>query len=292
MPPYALFRWAVAARLCGARLWFISTGAGPINRRLSRWMLTYVARAACYRSYRDTNSKDFLASLGIDTRGEEIYPDLAFKLAVPSVPTIGVPEASPVTIAVGLIDYNGWYGHARPGDTIYEAYLAKMTRFVGDLLERGYRVRLLVGEIADERAVAGLRTALTEQGYASAFDAVRASGSGQVVVEPVHNLDNLMHQMADTALVVASRFHNVVCALKMARPTISVGYEAKNEFVMRQFGQWAFCHHIEYFDGTQLLRQVEEQLSNRALRENAIRQKPSEFHARIAEQERVLAGIL
>ncbi len=33
--------------------------------------------------------------------------------------------------------------------------------------------------------------------------------------------------MIDTDIIVASRFHNVVCALKLSKPTISIGYEAK-----------------------------------------------------------------
>jgi polysaccharide pyruvyl transferase WcaK-like protein len=290
--PYALFRWAVAARMCGTKLFFVSTGAGPIHRRLSRWMLTYAARSACYRSFRDENSKDFLASLGIDTRQDEVYPDLAFKLLPPTPPMIRPSELYPVTIAVGLMDYNGWHGHARPDNTIYDIYLMKMTRFVRSILDRGYRVRLLVGEIADQRAVAALQIALAAYEYEFSLPAIPDASSSQLVVEPVRCLDDIMRQLADTSIVVASRFHNVVCALKLARPTISVGYQAKNDALMAQFGLEGFCHHIEHFDGDQLMQQVEDQIARLSLYEDMINRKLLEFQTRITQQEKVLAGIL
>lgn len=282
--PYALFRWAVAARLCGAKLYFVSTGAGPIQHWLSRWMLTYAGRSAVYRSFRDKNSKDFLTGLGIDTRHDAVYPDIAFKLPVPDLPASSTLPSDPPTIAVGLIDYNGWDGHSRPDDSIYETYLAKITRFVGDLLKRGYRVRLLVGEIADWRAVAGLRVRLAATR--------RDGGPDQLVTEPVRDLADLMAQLADSKIVVASRFHNVVCALRLARPTISLGYQPKNDALMAEFDLAEYCQHIEHFDSDLLMQHVDEQLANTKLYEDRIRRKLSNILCRITEQEEVLAQIL
>ena len=45
-----------------------------------------------------------------------------------------------------------------------------------------------------------------------------------------------MHQMAETRIVVATRFHNVVCALKMKKPTISIGYASKNDVLLAEMG--------------------------------------------------------
>ena len=38
-----------------------------------------------------------------------------------------------------------------------------------------------------------------------------------------------MAQMAAVDTVVATRYHNVICALKLCKPTLSVGYAAKND---------------------------------------------------------------
>jgi len=283
--PYAIFRWALSARLARKPLFFVSVGAGPIEGRLSRWMLTYVVRSAAYRSFRDENSKGFIASLGIDTRRDEVYPDLAFKLPVPLLARSSTLTSQPVTIGVGLIDYNGWHGHARPDDSIYQTYLAKMTHFVATLLERGYRIRLLVGESADQRAIAGLQAALWHRGSLP-------GAAAQIVVEPVGRLDDVMRQLADTSIVIASRFHNIICSLKAGRPTISVGYQAKNDALMAKFGLDRFCQHIEHFDTELLLQQVTEMLRNPVGYEDMIKCKLMEFEEGIRDQERALAQVL
>lgn len=135
--PYGLFRWAVAARMCGVKLCFVSTGAGPILHPLSRWMIKYVAASAHYRSFRDEISKEFVKSLGIPVRDDPIYPDLVFSLPVLDVRTDKASTGGCVTFGVGVMDYTGWQRIQNPA--IYEAYLGKMGRFVTSLLERGDR---------------------------------------------------------------------------------------------------------------------------------------------------------
>ena len=81
--PVAILAWCLAARLCGTRLAFVSIGAGPIEHPLSRWLMKTAAAMAHYRSYRDTVSKEFMESIGFDTRDDPIYPDIAFKLPGP-----------------------------------------------------------------------------------------------------------------------------------------------------------------------------------------------------------------
>ena len=59
--PLVLFGWCLAARLAGARILFVSIGAGPIDHPLSRWLMTSSVAMADYRSYRDDLSKRFMA---------------------------------------------------------------------------------------------------------------------------------------------------------------------------------------------------------------------------------------
>ena len=81
--PYALFRWCLAARLCGTRIGFVSIGAGPIHHPLSRWFMKSALRMAHYRSYRDRISRDFMQSIGFDASCDPVYPDIAIKLPSP-----------------------------------------------------------------------------------------------------------------------------------------------------------------------------------------------------------------
>jgi polysaccharide pyruvyl transferase WcaK-like protein len=290
--PYAVFRWTVAARLAGASVFFVSVGAGPAYRPLSRWLLIYATRLATYRSFRDTSSKEYLGSAGVDTRQDEVYPDLAFKLPVPDLPRSGSLDSNPVTIVVGVMNYNGWQGHARPDDTIYDTYVAKITRVVRNLLDRGFRIRILVGDLSDQHAVARLQSALAADRCTDPAQQVSCKAPDRIIAEPVNCLADIMRQISDASVVIASRFHNVVCALKLARPTISLGYENKNDAVMQTFGLAQFCQHIEHFDPDWVLHQVEEQLSNHAFYEQKIQQKLPQLRTRIAEQERVLVQLL
>src|SRR5579863_3236255 len=160
-------------------------------------------------------------------------PPVKIELHGPLLAWSSTLTSQPVTIGVGLIDYNGRHGHARPDDSIYQTYLAKITHFVATLLEHGCRIRLLVGESADQRAIAGLQAALWNRGSLPC-------AAAQIVVEPVGRLDDVMRQLGDTSIVIASRFHNIICSLKAGRPTISVGYQTKNDALMAEFGLGRF----------------------------------------------------
>ena len=77
--PYVLFRWCLAAKLCGVRIAFVSVGAGPIRHPISRILMKSAARMAYYRSYRDNISRTFMQSIGFDVVENSVYPDIAFR---------------------------------------------------------------------------------------------------------------------------------------------------------------------------------------------------------------------
>jgi polysaccharide pyruvyl transferase WcaK-like protein len=291
---YGLFRWAAAARLCGVKFCFVGTGAGPILHPVSRWMLRSAAAWAHFRSFRDQASMDYLASLGIDTGGEQVYPDLVFKLPTPS-PVQDATQGKLITIGVGLMTYNGWRAGPRSGSdsTIYQTYIEKMGRFVNSLLDRGYRVRLLTGETVDVQAVRDIGRIANESGYELIDGILPPRKAQQLVMEPINSLHDVMRQISDTDIVIATRFHNVVCALKLARPTISIGYEAKNDAVMTDLGLGEFCQSIEDLDLELLERHLTELLTNKEHYQAILRQNldATQFRVKRHEQE-LLSRIL
>jgi polysaccharide pyruvyl transferase WcaK-like protein len=290
--PYGLFRWAIAPRLCGTKLCFVRTGAGPICHPVSRWMLKRVAGLAHYRSFRDEVSRDFLTGLGIDAKNDPVYPDLVFQLPTP--PKIPAAESSdrPITIGVGVIDYCGWKyvtPEERESSPIYRTYISKMTNFILSLLERGCIVRLLIGEAADERAVNDLGQNLAEKGYRLTTSAPSSAKQSQLIAEPIQSLQDVMGQIAQIDVVVASRYHNVICALKLARPTISIGYEAKNDAIMAMMGLGVFCQHIEQLDLGQLNDQLNEMINNRSFYEQQTMRELEKLRGSMADREELLS---
>lgn len=286
---YGLFRWAAAARLCRVKFCFVGTGAGPILHPVSRWMLRSTAVWAHFRSFRDQVSKDFLTSLGIDTSGDHVYPDLVFKLPTPLRERDPTQEKL-ITIGVGLMNHNGWRaGHNSGSDpTIYQTYIEKMGRFVSSLLDRGYRVRLLTGETVDVRAVRDIGRIAKARGYELIDSSLPPRKAKQLIMEPINSLHDVMRQISDTDIVVATRFHNIVCALKLARPTISIGYELKNDAVMTDFGLGEFCQSIEDLDLELLELHLTELLKNKEHYQAIIRQNLDVMHFRVKRHEQEL----
>lgn len=278
--PFALFTWCIAARVCGTRIGFVSIGAGPIRHPISRWLYRAAIRGARYRSYRDVVSKDFLIGIGFDAHDDPVFPDLAFRLPAPEIP----PAASErLTVGVGVMAYYGWHNDGRRGAGIYRAYLEKITAFIRWLMACGHDVRVLTGDEADDRAVVDLRCRLGE---------ADATMAGRLVVEPARSLHEVMGQIARTDIVVATRFHNVLCALKLSRPTISLGYSGKNDALMADMRMGEYCQHVEAFDLAWLQQRFTALAAERAGHVRFLRQQNEVYQSRLGQQELALAAAL
>lgn len=240
--PYALFLLCASGRLVGTKVALVNVGADLIRRPLTRWLFMSAARLAYYRSYRDTLSRDAMHEMGLDTSGDDIYPDLAFALPVP-------PEgpASSKTVGVGVMAFRGGNDDRPRADEIHASYVEAMKRFVRWLLDNNRRVRLFTGDQLDERVVEEILGDL--RSHRPDLEPWR------VVAEPVSSLDDLMRQMATVDTVVATRYHNVVCGLKLAKPTLSISYSAKSDRVMADMGLADFCHSARAVDVDRLIEQ-------------------------------------
>ena len=61
-------------------------------------------------------------------------------------------------------------------------------------------------------------------------------GPPRLTAERVTSYAELSQAMAPAGIVVATRYHNVICALQLGKPTISLGYAKKNVVVMGDMG--------------------------------------------------------
>jgi polysaccharide pyruvyl transferase WcaK-like protein len=280
--PLALFGWCLAARLCDTRTAFVSVGAGPIHHPFSRWLMKAAVAMAQYRSYRDTVSKAFMESIGFDTRDDAIYPDIAFKLPAPSSPIRQSAAAGSLTVGVGVMTYLGWERGSPRGPAIYATYLEKITAFVLWLLDQGHRVRILMGDAADRDAVADVLSRVARPDLAQ----------DRLVADPMRSLHDLMRQMAETDVIVATRYHNIVCALRLGKPLVSLGYAEKNDVLMTEMGVGRFCQHVERFDLDLLIEQFTQLVAERQRYEDAIRRANLSYQERLERQDSILASRL
>lgn len=248
--PYDLFKWCQVARRVRTRLSFVSVGAGPILHPASRRLLVAALRQAQYRSYRDQLSRDYLASVGFFNQSDQVFPDLAFSL--PSRHERGCRSVAPKprVIGVGVMGYYGWRNSQRHGAHIYADYTAKIGRFVVWLLEQGYAVHLLTGEIpTDRRPVQDVMQAVQS--------AVSAELRSHLSVPEINKPDDVFAVIDATDLVVATRFHNVISALLLCRPVLSLGYSKKNDALLAEMGIGQFCQAVDEFSVEKLQEQFQ-----------------------------------
>ena len=282
--PTGLFGWCMAAKLKGVKIGFVSVGAGPIHHWLSRWLMRTAAAQADYRSYRDDLSKRYMESIGLSRAADGIYPDIAFRLPAPTLAEMPASDGDPTTIGLGVMAYRGWQDDVGRGRSVYQGYLDKLSQFVGWLLDQDYQIRLFTGDLGDAPAVADLLEKVT-----ATFGPLAAA---RIEAEPTASLHELMAQIAGTSIVVATRFHNIVCALKLARPAISLGYSSKNEALMTDIGLGQFCQHVDDFKVDRLIEQFVELRAERAQYVDMLKKANIGYHQRLDQQEELLVSRL
>src|SRR5262249_49844843 len=100
--PYDLFKWSVLAVFCRVKLLFLGIGVGPIYHPLSRRLIKTSLQMATYRSYRDSDSKQYLEKIHFSTRRDRVYPDLAFGLPQSILPSQKPVTQQPLAVGVGI----------------------------------------------------------------------------------------------------------------------------------------------------------------------------------------------
>jgi polysaccharide pyruvyl transferase WcaK-like protein len=274
--PYSVFKWALMAKLRGCRVLFVSIGAGPIHSAGGRFLVKAALALADYRSYRDAASREYLRGIGFRSERDPVYPDLVFSL----------PEAllshdharsngRRRVVGLGLKVYESTYSAADPRPATYTAYLESLAVFATWLLEHDYDIRLLLGD-AD--------TFVIEQ-----FKSVLQAGFGRydekrIVAQPIASAQDLLAELAETDVVVATRFHNVLLALLLNKPVIAISFHHKCSSLMRQMTLSEYCHEIDHMEPDRLIAQFHELEQNREAIKRMIGHGVGEARAALDEQ--------
>lgn len=245
--PYAMFLLSISGRVFGTKVAFVSVGAGVIQQRWIRWFYTRSAQLAAYRSYRNIPSRTAMQQQGVDTAADRVYPDVAFAL-----PTPGQDLGDPSVVCVGVMGYYGSNDDRREADEIHSRYVEQMKTFVRWLVDDGRQVRLLIGDThaSDDHIVQEIIADLRQ--YRPDLD------PSQIVAAQVATFDDVLAAIQPASSVVAIRFHNVLGALKLRKPTIAIGYSAKHTALMADMGLAEFCLSVHTLDAQLLIGQFKE----------------------------------
>jgi polysaccharide pyruvyl transferase WcaK-like protein len=268
--PYSLFLVCAFGRLFGTKVALVSVGANDA-RQLMRRLVTVAARLAYYRSYRDTFSRDAMRRMGLDTSGDAVYPDLAFALPVPQ----GVPVVAG-TVGVGVMDYHGGNDDRRQADQLHASYVEKMKSFVLWLVDNCRPVRMITTDVHDER--------IMHEVVAHVHAYRPKLGPLQIIAEPASSPGELLRQIASVDIVVASRYHNVLYALKLAKPTLSISYAAKSDVLMAEMGLAEFCQSTPSLDVGRLIEQFTE-LESRSAKLRQTTMERADANSRLLDRQ-------
>jgi polysaccharide pyruvyl transferase WcaK-like protein len=252
--PYDMFKLTTLAALCRVRVVFLSVGVGPISHPLSRWFITQALRRACYRSYRDQASRQYLEQVGFRTHGDAVCPDVVFGLSERhfSHPAAGADQRR--IIGLGLKDYSGGMGRLETQE--YAGYLETMAAFVSWLHENGYAVRLLIGDFRYDSRVRDDLVALLERRG-------RASSPPLLIAEPSTSVEELLRQLGETTVVLSPRYHNLVMGMIQNKPAIALSDHAKLDAVLTELGLERYIVRLDGLDAATLIdrfRQLEAEL--------------------------------
>lgn len=234
---------------------FLSVGACRMKSRLARVFFKRALTLACYRSYRDHESRRL--ALALTARGDgPVVPDLAFSLPLqgrePDVPK------KPTRIQVGVSPI----AYAKPGhwptvDRVkYERYITHLARFVASLLRQGICVTLFSSSSPDEQLFPDLCARLD-----SDLDDEARSRLSTSDVTSVHDLLALLRSFD---FVVSSRLHGLLLSLLAGKPAVAISYDRKVRCLMDEMEQTAYCLDIQSFTSDDLRTVFSELQAHRA----------------------------
>ena len=148
------------------------------------------------------------------------------------------------------MSYSGSNDDRQRAREIYAAYIEGMRTIVLWLVDHGRRVRVFIGDTdgSDDAAVqevlADVRTARPEL------------DDSWVVAEPVTNFSEILRAMEPLGAVIATRYHNLIAALMLSKPTIAVGYSPKHASLMTDMGVAEFAHTVQSLDAGAVTEQL------------------------------------
>lgn len=277
--PYLMFLLSASGQLFRTKVMLVSVGSNVIRQRATRALVASAARRAYYLSFRDSRAREAMQQMGPDVSGAPVYPDLAFALPLPA----DVP-AGPGIVGVGIMEYSGGNDDRRQAAAIRARYVREMTRFVAWLAANGRPVRLLAGDTLDRPVV--------EKVQADVRKMLPDLDESAITAEPAYTLSELMTLLAGVETVVASRFHTVLCALRLEKPTLAVGYGVKFEELMAEMGLAGFLQQAKSVDADRLTEQFTELESRASQLRPAIAAQSGRNQILLDHQFGVLAEIL
>jgi polysaccharide pyruvyl transferase WcaK-like protein len=241
--PAWLFLQAAACRLLRTPFVLLAVGAEPALNPVTRRLFTATVRLAAHASYRDGFSAESMRDAGARPP-DAVAADLAFAHAASRQ-----ADPEPGRIVVGVISYYGWHDDPARGISIHLGYVRSMADVIVRLARQGDQVVLVGGDAVDAKTAREILAEARRIAPELAPDAL--------TFREITTFAELSSELARAEAVVASRFHNLIGALRLGRPTVSVGYAEKSARLMQSAGLAGYHQHIDDLDSDRLIAQLQ-----------------------------------
>jgi polysaccharide pyruvyl transferase WcaK-like protein len=279
--PYSTFLVCLSGKIFGTKVALVCVGANVINQRLTRFLCISAAKLAFYRSYRDEFSREAVSAQGVNTSADHVYADLAF-----GIPPLPDEPGDPDTVGVGVMAYYGTNDDRDQSRALHESYVGKLKLLARRLADSNRRVRFFVGDSNGSDSSIAAEVLADLETYRPDLD------QAAYATEVTYSFGELMKSMSAVGSVVATRYHNVICGLKLAKPTIALGYSGKHDALMRDMGMEDYCQPVKSFDIDLLLTQL-DQMAERSIELRKTMQKRHAVKAELLERQfRELSTVL
>jgi polysaccharide pyruvyl transferase WcaK-like protein len=285
--PYALFKWAVLAKIAQVPYAIASVGACKISSPAARLFLSAALRMSRYRSYRESHSREIAASLFQGAAEDPVVPDLAFTL-----PSLEQHRSSNIrSIAMGRpIVAISPIAYAKPGSWPYQnqesygRYLHEMARVVAVLLKRSYFLVFVCSSLGDDQSV-------ISEVLARLDDECRDKLSSQMHIPTIGTWKDLVACLHNADFLIASRLHSTILGFVTQTPTVAISFDPKVDRVMEDLGMTDCLLQIRDFAAEDVTRAIDRI----AHRRNAVLEQIASYQNAIAsnsaKQYDVLAAL-
>jgi len=270
--PYTVLKWTVLARCAGARIVFLSVGAGPIDSIWSRILVRASLSLADYASFRDAGSRRLIEWAG-SRKSWRVCPDLARSLEVRRQPARQGDRLPTVAInPMPVYDRRSW---CEPDDARYERYVGQLAQFVSRLMRERFPVFFFTTQPSDNSVI---------DDVVARIDGRPLGFSGDLKRKTSRSVDEVMAVLGSADIVVATRYHGTVLGLHAGRPVLGICYYRKTREVLQTMGQEAYAVDIDGLDHEDLWRRFQLLASNRVAEARTIERLSEAVETRLAAQ--------
>jgi len=285
--PYALFKWAVLARIAQVPYAIASVGVCKVSSMNSRLLLSVALRLAQYRSFRDQHSKKIAAGILQRCSTDPVIPDLAFNLSLSATsryPSQRTVVTTRPVIAVSLIAYAKPRNWPYQNHRLYIRYLREMAQVVSELIKRGNCLVIVYSSLGDDQSVI---SDFLEQ----LDDQSREAISREIQFPEIQAWQDFVAAVKGADFLIASRLHSTILGFVTQTPTIAISFDPKVDWVMEDLGMTDYLLQIRDFVAEDVVRALDRIAGRREAVVNEIASYQSAITSTSEKQYDALAAL-